>query len=225
MQYVKSHVTRTHDSKKRIHVGTVVIEQTPAAVNQFRDFEDFFLEEPQGVRIRHHDSRHIVAQQRLQILNVHQAIGIGFDDDDIKATDGCAGRIGAVSAVWDYHLSTFGIPPKQMILAHYHEACQLSVSACAWIEREMSHPCQFCEGFVHLVIYLKSTLHGRGRLQRMQALETFHPGNLFIYLRIVLHRAAAKRIETGIYAEIHLRQVSVVTHDIHLAHLRQRCRG
>ena len=47
MQYVKSHVTRTHDSKKRIHVGTAPVSdgqshfwchflpQTPPALPEY----------------------------------------------------------------------------------------------------------------------------------------------------------------------------------------------
>ena len=59
------------------------------------------------------------------------------------------------------------------------------------------------------------------RLQRMQACENRIGSNLLIDLRIVFHRTASERVESGIHAEIHLRKICIMADYIKFAYLRE----
>ena len=59
-------------------------------------------------------------------------------------------------------------------------------------------------------------LHGLGVLQRMCLRKRRQASDLLAHLRIVLHRARAERIKSGIDPEVALRQCQVVPHHIDL---------
>ena len=218
---VEAHVTRTHGAQERIHVGPVVIQQAAAIVHQGRDLLDIFLEEAQGVGVGHHDAGDVRTEQGLQVLHVDQAGRVGLDLHDLQAADGGAGRIRTVGAVRDDDLGAGQVSPGEMVFPQDHQARELTVRAGAGLEGEMLHPRDLRQEPVRPVQHGAGALHRLGILQGMQALEGGQSRELFVDLGIVFHRAAAERVEARIDAEIHLGQVGVVTHDVHLADFRQ----
>ena len=60
VHHIESHVTRTADTQHRIEVGTVVVHQSAAVVNQFRNLRDTGLEESQRVGVGHHHRGDVV---------------------------------------------------------------------------------------------------------------------------------------------------------------------
>ena len=216
---VEAHVARTHGAQERVHVGSVIIEQASATVHQRRDLLDVFLEETQGVGIGHHDAGNIRSEQGFEVLHVDQAGRVGLDLDDLQAADGRTRRVGAVRAVGDDDLGASLVAAGEMVLPHDHQARQFAVRAGAGLEGEMLHPGDLREEPVRPVQDGAGTLDRLGVLQGMQALEGGHGSDLLVDLGIVLHRATAQGIEAGIDAEIHLGEVGVVAHHIHLADL------
>ena len=64
-------------------------------------------------------------------------------------------------------------------------------------------------------------LYGVGRLQRVKIGEARHIGHLFINLGIILHGAAAKRVEAIFYAKVVAAMIGVVANHGELVDLRQ----
>src|SRR5207245_1451734 len=64
---------------------------------------------------------------------------------------------------------------------------------------------------------LERPWHRGYRLQRVDVGEAGQASQLFIEARVVLHRAGAERVETGIDRVVLLRQASEMAHDLRLA--------
>ena len=109
-----------------------------------------------------------------------------------------------------------------MVLAHYHQARQFSVSAGTRLEREMLHPSDGGKGFLHRVVNFLNAFQSDFRLEGMQRGKCRHCCYLFVYLGIVLHSTASQRVEAGIDAEVHLREVGIVAYHVNLAYLRKQ---
>ena len=76
MEHIKAHVTRTYHTHQRVHVSSVIIEQTAALMNQSRNLLDILLEQSEGIRIGHHDAGDGVIKQRLEVLDIHKTVGL-----------------------------------------------------------------------------------------------------------------------------------------------------
>ena len=226
VQDVESHIAWTGHADERVHIRSIIVEKASASVDEGGDLLYVLLEESEGVRVRHHDAGDVVAQKRFEVVHVHETVCLGLNDNHFQTADSGAGRVCTVSAVRHDHLGSLQIPVKDVVLTHDHQTGQLTVGAGARIEREMGHSRDRGQSLVHIIVNLQGALNRGRRLQRMQPEEAFHPGDLLVDLRVVLHRAASQRIESGVHTEIHLGEVRVVTHDINLAHLRKsNCLG
>ena len=78
VHYVKAHIARSYHSEKRIHVGSVVVEQTSALMDKGSNLLYIPLEKSEGVGIGHHDSGYVISKQRLEIFDIHQTVSLGF---------------------------------------------------------------------------------------------------------------------------------------------------
>jgi hypothetical protein len=76
MKNVKSHVTRTDHSDKRIHVRSVIIKESSALMDKCRNLPDVFFEESESVRIGHHDAGDGIVKQRLEIIHIDKSVGL-----------------------------------------------------------------------------------------------------------------------------------------------------
>ena len=101
-------------------MSAVVVHQAADPVDQLRDFLDLRLEEPQGVRVRHHHAGDGVVQQRLQRFHIYAAVLQRLHLHDFQAADGRRSGIRAVGAVRDDDLSALQVAAHHMILAHDH---------------------------------------------------------------------------------------------------------
>src|SRR5574344_978712 len=54
MHNVKSHITGTHLTHQRIHIGAIIIEQTACLMNHICNLLYISLEQPQSIGIGHH---------------------------------------------------------------------------------------------------------------------------------------------------------------------------
>ena len=126
-----------------------------------------------------------------------------------------------MSTVRDNDFRPLGVTMEKMILSHNHETGQFAMCTGTRVECKSGHSGYCGQGFLHVVINLESTLYGRFRLKRMKSEEARHCCDFLIDLRVVLHRTASERIESGINAEVHLRKIGIVSYDIHLTDLRK----
>ncbi len=68
---------------------------------------------------------------------------------------------------------------------------------------------------------LERSRHGGYRLQRVDVGETGQARQFFIQARVVLHRARAERVKSGVDRVVLLRQAGEVAHDLRLAEPRK----
>ena len=202
---VEAHITGTDHSEQGVHVGSVVVEKAAASVHEGCNFSDVPFEKAQCVGVGQHYSCDVVAEERLERIQVHEAVRSGFHFHDLKTADRRAGRVGAMRAVRDDHLRAGQVAAGHVVFAHQHEPGKLTVGTGAGQEGEMLHPGDRCEGLVHPVENSLCSFHGAGRLERVQSRKAWEIADFLVYLGIVFHRAAAERIKSGIDAEVHLR--------------------
>ena len=168
-----------------------------------------------------HYAGDVRTEQGLEGLYVHQAVSSRLHFDYFQAADCRRCRIGAVGAVGDYHLSSGGIPTCHVVLAHQHESCEFAVGTGARQEGEVLHAGNRRQGRIKPVNHLLRALHSICRLQRMQAGKQWMRGNFFVDLGVIFHGAGSQRIESRIYAKVHLAQISIMTHYVNFADFRQ----
>ena len=131
---IEAHVSRTNDSEKRVHIGSVIIEETAASVDEVCNLTDFLLEKTESIRVGHHDTCDIITEKRLEVSDIHKTIFLGLHDNDVKTADCSTCRVRTMSTVRNYHLRTFCISTKQVILPHDHKTCQLAMGTCTRVK-------------------------------------------------------------------------------------------
>ena len=88
VHHVKSHVSGTAYSENRVEVGTVVIHQTTAVVDELGDFRYSAFKNPQCVGIGHHHAGDVWSQQGLEVVNVYRPVGKALHLNDLQTTNG-----------------------------------------------------------------------------------------------------------------------------------------
>ena len=171
---VEAHVAWTDNTQERVHIRSVIVEETAAFVHELGDFPDFTLEKSEGIRVGHHYAGDVVPEKRLEIGHIHESVSIGLNHYHVESADCGAGRIGSVRAVRHNNLGPLQVTPEKMVLAHYHESGQLAVRSRARIEGESGHSGDGGKGLLHIVIYLEGSLNRGFRLERMEGGQTRH---------------------------------------------------
>ena len=86
---------------------------------------------------------------------------------------------------------TLQVTTRTMIVVDRHQTSQFSVSPCIGLEGEVGQTRESAEGLLEHDDQGLGTKYGLFRLQWVQMLECRQGSNLFIDLRIVLHRTRA----------------------------------
>jgi hypothetical protein len=147
--------------------------------------------------------------------------GIGLDLDRFVIGQGCAGGIGAMRVIRYEDDIAMAFAPAFMIGFDEHEARQFAVRAGGWLQGDTRHARDFRQVALKLVDELDCALGCVVGLQGMQAREAGQGCHILIELGVVFHSAGAERVEARIHAEVTLREVRIVAHDLDLADLRQ----
>ena len=155
---IESHIARARHTDQRVHVGSIIIEQSSALVDEGSDLPYLLLEQAESVGVGHHDTSDVRAKKRLKISHIHKAVSVGFHDHNLQAANSGAGRVRAMGAVRDYHLGTGKIPTENMVLTHNHQSGKLSMSTGARVKGESCHPGDRGKGLVHIIIDLQGSL-------------------------------------------------------------------
>ena len=74
MQHIESHVTGTYHTDERVHVGSVIVQESATLMYKGCNLLDVLLEQSQSVRVGHHDTCDRVVKQRLEVLDVYKTV-------------------------------------------------------------------------------------------------------------------------------------------------------
>ena len=83
VHHVKTHIAWTTNAEHRIEVGTIVIHQTAAVVNEAGYFRDARLEDTERVGIGHHHTGDVVTQHSAKGVNVDGSLGRALHLDNL----------------------------------------------------------------------------------------------------------------------------------------------
>ena len=216
VHHVEAHVAGAADAKHRVEVGTVVVHQRAAVVDEAGNLGNLILEETEGVGVGHHHRGDVGSEERFEILDIDTALGIALYLDDLESADGSRGGVGAVGGVGYDDLAAGGVAALLVIGTDDHQARQLTVGTGAGVEGEVGHSREGGEGLPEVVLHGEGALRGVVGLQRVEVGEVGHVGNLLVDGRVVLHRTRAKGVEAIEHAEVVATVVGVVAYDRHL---------
>ena len=99
MHHVEPQITGADNSHNGIKVCAVVVHETARLVDNRSNFQNMFVQKPEGIRIREHQRRRVFADRFFQCFEIHVAALIAFHVDDFKAAHCRACGVCAVSAV------------------------------------------------------------------------------------------------------------------------------
>src|ERR1700730_6445197 len=96
---IRTKVSRTAESNKRIHIRPVHIDLAPMAMDYLAELPDSLFEDTMGRRIGDHQGAEpsgILIHSFSEIVEIDVTLGIALHGDDLKSSHCCGGRIGAV---------------------------------------------------------------------------------------------------------------------------------
>ena len=218
---VEAHVAGADYAHNGVQVGTVVVAQTASLVDQAGDLQDVLIEDTYGVGVGKHQTGGILAQNSLQRLQIHAAVGCGGDVYDGVATHGSGGGVSAVGGVGDDDLAALAVAPGFMVLLDQQHAGELAVSAGGRLEGHVVHAGDLTQQLPSGVQHLLTAFHGVLGSQGMHAGKAGQSGHFLVNAGIVLHGAGAQRVEAGVDAVNTLVQLSVVAAEVGLTDLGQ----
>ena len=98
---------------------------------------------------------------------------------------------------------------------------ELALRAGRGLERDRGQPGDLGEDLLQLPHQLERALRALVLLQRMQVAEAGQADGPLVDARVVLHRAAAERVEARVDPEVAVGERREVAHDLVLGHLRE----
>ena len=193
----------------------------PQSCTRLHDLLDVLLEQAERVGVGDHDAGDGVVAGRAHRFEIDVAARIGGQLDRGEPGHGGGGRVGAVRGVGNEDARPLGVAARVVIGAHHQQAGEFAVRAGRGLQRHAGKTADLGEPLLQLEHQRQVALHRVRVLQRMRLGEAGQPRDLLVDLRVVLHGAGAERIESGIDAEIALRQRKVVPHHVELRQFRQ----
>ena len=233
MDDVEAHVPRPRDPRTAFRVRPVVVEQRPRVVEDRRDLLDLLVEEAERGGVRQHQTGRALVHLRAQVVDVEVAAGVGGDLLELVAGHRHARGVGAVRRVGgDDRVATGALADVLEVGAHQHQSGQLALRARGRLQRAGVEPSHLLQDFLQPPHQLECALRALLLLMRVQILEAGQHREPLVDARVVLHRAAAERVEAGVDSEVARRELGEVAHELGLGEpgrrggsARRRCSG
>ena len=184
------------------------------------DLGDVRVEQADGVGVGEHQSRSVLVGGLAQRLDVDAAVGEGRNADDVEASHGGGGGVGAVGGVRNQDVHTAFVSVFLMVFFNQHQTGQLTVCARCRLEGHVVHAGDLAQILSGKVERLQAALYSLLRLQRMDAGKAGKGGNLIVYFGVIFHGAGAERVEAVVDAVGLFGKLGVVAAQLVLAHLR-----
>ena len=99
VHHVEAHIAWAAGTEHGVQIGTIVIHQATAVVDETRYRGDARLEEAERIGIGHHhrcDLGPLLSDDALQILDIDGTVGLRLHLDDLESADGCRSGVRAV---------------------------------------------------------------------------------------------------------------------------------
>ena len=190
------------------------------AVEDRGDLLDALVEEAERRGVREHQAGSALVDLRAQVVESRLRSVVATFASSKPAIVTLAGLVPcAVSAV----TITFrrGSPRSanaaRMIISRVSSPCE---PAAGWSETAGS-PAILGEDLLELPLELERALDAVLLLQRVEVAEAGQGDDALVDARVVLHRAAAERVEAGVDPEVAIGELGEVPHDLVLRHLGQ----
>ena len=215
---VEAHVAEAGAAEEGVLVGAVAVEEGAGFVDHLRDLSDVGVEEAEGGGEGQHHRSYALVEVGREEIEVGIAVGVRGDGDDLEAGHGGGRGVGAVGGVGDEHLAAAHVAALQMVVLDHQNAGKLTLGAGGRSEADGVHAGDLGERFLQFVEDGQRALYCLDGLLRMDVCEAWEAGHVFVYLRVVLHRAGAERVEAGVDAVVQPAQAKEVADDFVLRH-------
>ena len=225
MNDVEPHVARARAPDDRVEVRPVVVEERAALVEDPRDVLDPLVEQPERRRVREHQARRAVVDLRAEVVQVEVAAVGRRDLRELEACHRHARRVRAVGGVGGHDHVPPGLAAVGERGAHQHQPRQLALRPRSRLQRHRGQASDLDEDLLELPHQLERALRALVLLQRMEVAETLERGRALVHARVVLHRAAAERVEARVDPEVAVGERGEVPDDLVLRNLRQARRA
>ena len=200
VDYVKSHISRSHDAHDRVEVGSVVIAQPSRLMDNAGNLQDVFVKEPYCVGIGQHQTCRVLPHCLLKLIQIHASVLPGGNADNAVAGHGGAGGIGAMGRVRDNDFRPLFVPSEMVVSLHQQQTRKLPMGACRGLEGHGLHACYFTQILLRQAKHPEGALYRMFRLQRMDTRKTLQGRRLLVYLGVVFHGAGSQGIEAVVDA-------------------------
>ena len=157
-----------------------------------------------------------------QVVEVEVAARVGGDLLQLVARHRHAGGVRPVRGVGgDDRVALVALAEVLEVGAHQHQAGQLALRAGGRLERARVEPRDLREDLLQPPHQLERALRALLLLVRVQIAEAGQHDDALVDARVVLHRAAAERVEAGVDPEVARRELGEVADDLRLGELGQ----
>ena len=221
---VEPHVARPHQAEQRVQVGAVHVEERARVVDDLRDLDNLFLEEPERVGVGEHQRGAVVVDQFREVAHVDQALGVGMNGLNLVPRQRGGGRVGAVRRIGDDDAPA-GVATRRVVGVDHQDARELALRAGGGLQRHAIHARHFLQPLFEFIHQTQRALRERLALQGVRGRRARVPRHLLVDLGVVLHRARPQWIKAAVHAVVLAGEARVVPNDVHLAELGERgCR-
>jgi hypothetical protein len=179
-----------------VHVGAVHVHLAAVLVHDPADLADGGFEHPVGGGVGHHQAGEgVPVLQRLgaQVDDVHVALGIGGDRDDLQSGHHGAGRVGAMCRHRDQAGAPVPVAVVLMVLPDHQQAGELALTSRVGLHGHLCKPCDLGQCGLQLVEQLLIALGLRARREGMQPVELAPAHRHHLGGGVQLHGAGAQR--------------------------------
>ncbi len=222
---IQVHQVEPHGREQRlaqegIGIGAVAVHQAARPVHQGARGRHVLFKDAERIGIGEHEAGDAGRKIPFQFLQVQAAVRAAFERRDPVAAHGRRGGIRAVARIGRQHDVPL-LAPLPKILSGDHEPRQLAVGSGRRRHAHRREPGDDGKRALQFVHELQVALHGRRGQKRVTVPEGGEPGEDLVQPRVVLHRAAAQRVEGVVDAQIAARQGGVVADRLAFADLGQ----
>ena len=185
------------------------------------DLLDPLVEEPERRGVRQHEPCGPLVDLRAKVVEVEVAAVGRRDLRELEARHRHARRVRAVRRVGrDDHVPLVLAAVGERG-AHQHQARELALRAGRGLQRDGRQARDLGEDLLELPHELERSLRALVLLQRMEVTEAGQGDDPLVDAWVVLHRAAAERVEARVDPEVAVGERGEVAHELVLGHLRE----